>query len=421
MKERIAALRVSARRLAALDGSVRSRALERYAGVIREATDALLRANRRDIEEHASSLSESLRERLKLDKDKIKVIADGVQQLASIPDPLGRLQNQTSLDEGLTLEKVTVPLGVLLIIFEARPDVIPQVISLALRTGNGVVLKGGAEAKHTNQAFMECLKVAQTELPADWAMLVEGREAVQELLGFDGLIDLVIPRGSSALVRYVMDHTKIPVLGHAEGICHLYVHVKADLPMALRIAMDAKCQYPAACNSIETLLLDREIALDFLPRLAEEAKVKGLTLKGCSETRRILPDAIAATDADWRTEYGNMTLAVKLVGGLEEAIRHINEFGSHHTDAIVSEDQDAIEEFLSQVDSASVMVNCSTRFADGFRYGLGAEVGISTGKIHARGPVGIEGLLTYQYRLRGSGQVVETYVGPKARAFLHSR
>lgn len=408
--------------MAVLEGAVKRRALQEMARLIEERRPDLLRANARDLRENEGRISPSLYQRLILDSSKLAVLAQGAREVAEMDDPVGRVLSRTLLDDGLTLEKQTVPLGVVAIIFESRPDVIPQILSLILKSGNAVLLKGGSEAVHSNRAFMaliEELNRRTPELPGHWATLLEGRRAVHELLDYPEYVDLVIPRGSNQLVRSIMSATKIPVLGHADGVCCLYVHAEADLERSVRLALDCKTQYPAACNSIETLLVDESIAEPFLRLFGEAASAGGVRLKGCKRTRSLLAWAEPATETDWRTEYGDLTLAVRIVDGLDEAVQHINEFGSHHTDAIATRDSAAAEEFLNRVDSASVFANASTRFADGFRYGLGAELGISTARTHARGPVGLEGLLIYKYKLRGEGQTVAEYTGKGARQFRH--
>ena len=414
----------NARALAALPGEIRSRALTQFAEIILERQEEILRANVQDYTVAKADLAPELRSRLSLDAIKLAVVREGILQLASIQDPLGKELAKTTLDDGLILHKVRVPLGAVGVIFESRPDVMPQLLSLALRTGNGIVLKGGREAAETNRAFMRCVEELSKrvpELPSPWALFVEGREVVEELLSATDALDLIIPRGSKELVQTIIAKSKVPVLGHADGVCHLYIHRSAELASALAILIDSKTQYPAACNATECALIDREIASAFLPLLAKKAKEVGLTLRGCSKTLEYLPGVALVRDDEWSTEYGTLTLALKVVSGVGDAIDHINRYGSHHTDGIVATDSEAIQEFERGVDSASVLSNCSTRFADGFRYGFGAEIGISTGKIHARGPVGIEGLLTYQYRVHGSGHLVSSYVGKDAKHFLHRK
>lgn len=409
--------------MSTLPTTQKNEALAQFAAIIEENTDFLLAENRKDIAQaEQDGLTSSLYQRLKLDAGKIKQLAQGLRDLIQLPDPAGQVLSQTLLDEGLVLEKLTVPLGVIGIIFESRPDVIPQILSLILKSGNAVVLKGGREASRSNAAFMQLVDQLNARcpfLPTHWATLLDSREAVQEMLNYPQYVDLVIPRGSNQLVQSIMAATKIPVLGHADGVCHLYVHASANIPQAIALAIDAKTQYPAACNALETLLVDQALAGSFLPEFAEVAEQSGIVLKACPMTQAMVPGLQPATEADWRAEYGDLTLAIKVVPNLETAMAHINQYGSHHTDAIVAQDAEVIEQFLNGVDSACVFANASTRFADGFRFGLGAEIGISTAKTHARGPVGLEGLVIYKYKLRGHGQVVANYVGESAKPFLH--
>ncbi len=403
---------------------VRNRALEALAAGIEADRDEWLAANLKDRDDSAGKLADSLFARLKLDKPKIRDVVQGVRDIAALPDPVGRLLDRTKLDDGLILDKVTVPLGVIAMVFESRPDVLPQIVSLALKSGNAVVLKGGRETLASNHAFMKILKKVEDEiheLPRGWAQLIDTREDFHELLRYPEYVDLVIPRGSNELVQMIMDSTQIPVLGHAEGLCHVYVHEAADLGKAVRVALDSKTQYTAVCNAAETLLVDRAVAARFLPEFREAARSRHVKLRGCGGTREILDGVEAATEEDWRAEYLDLRLAVRVVGGLDDAVEHINRYGSHHTDSIVTEDAEAREAFLARVDSATVMSNASTRFADGYRFGLGAEVGISTLKTHARGPVGLEGLTIYKYLVRGEGQVAADYVGENARPFLHEK
>jgi glutamate-5-semialdehyde dehydrogenase len=409
--------------MATLTTAQKNQLLETFAAIMERNVDFLLTENRKDLAQaEQDGLAAMLYQRLKLDKGKIAQLVQGVRDLIKLPDPAGQILSATRLDDQLILEKQTVPLGVIGIIFESRPDVIPQILSLILKSGNAVVFKGGKEAQHSIAAFMELvgqLNCQCPELPAHWATMLDTREAIREILNYPQYVDLMIPRGSNQLVQSIMAATKIPVLGHADGVCHLYVHPSADLAQAVSLAVDAKAQYPAACNALETLLVDEAIAQAFLTAFAPAAKQAGITLRGCERTRRILPDAEAATEADWTTEYGNLTLSVKVLPSLEAAIAHINQYGSHHTDAILAQDSTVLECFLNAVDSACVFANASTRFADGFRFGLGAEIGISTAKTHARGPVGLEGLVIYKYKLRGNGQTVADYVGENAKPFLH--
>ncbi|MCE3235248.1 MAG: proA [Vampirovibrio sp.] len=409
--------------MATLSTEQKNQALLAFAEIIETNADFLLTENKKDIAQaETDGLTASLYQRLKLDSDKIAQLVQGIRDLVKLPDPAGQILSATKLDEGLILQKETVPLGVIGIIFESRPDVIPQILSLILKSGNAVVLKGGRETIFSNHAFMTLVGQLNERcpwLPAAWATLLDSREAVQEMLNYPQYVDLIIPRGSNQLVQSIMASTKIPVLGHADGVCHLYVHSSANVEQAISLAIDAKAQYPAACNALETLLVDEAIATEFLPRFAEAAIQTGLTLRGCEQTQALLPTVEIATEEDWRTEYGDLTLAVKVVPSQEAAMDHINQYGSHHTDAILATEPAALERFLNGVDSACVFANASTRFADGFRFGLGAEIGISTAKTHARGPVGLEGLVIYKYKLRGQGHRVSDYVGQNAKPFLH--
>jgi glutamate-5-semialdehyde dehydrogenase len=409
--------------MTSLPTAVKNNALICLAKLIDTHHIPLLQANQQDLAEaSATGLTGVLLHRLKLDANKLTQLADALREVANLPDPAGAVLSKTLLDDGLVLLKRSVPIGVIGIVFESRPDVIPQILSLILKSGNAVVLKGGQEALHSNRAFMALLPLlaqAVPELPAHWAQLLESREDFRAMLAYPNLLDLVIPRGSNQLVQSIMAATKIPVLGHADGICHFYWHPSAIPQQALALVLDSKIQYPSACNALETLLLDKAVASHVLPLLMEAASNHGLTLKGCPDSRMIAPALLPTTEDDWRTEYGDLTLAIRLVASIDEAIAHINQYGSKHTDGILAQDQAAIAHFCATVDSASVMSNASTRFADGFRYGLGAEVGISTAKTHARGPVGLEGLVIYQYVLTGNGHMVSQYVGPQAKPFKH--
>ncbi|MEM7050365.1 MAG: glutamate-5-semialdehyde dehydrogenase [Acidobacteriota bacterium] len=414
------AVRQAQRQLGSAAGERRSAVLHRLSQLLDERADDLLAANRRDLEAaRRRNLAAPLLGRLALDGDKLATLREGIAELADQDDPIGQPVRRTELDDGLVLRQVKSPLGVLLIIFESRPDAVIQIGSLALRSGNGVILKGGSEAVHSNRALIACLRAAlEAEgLSPEAICGVEGREAVHQLLELDSLIDLVIPRGSAALVRSIQESSRIPVLGHADGICHLYLDASADVAMATRLALDGKCGYPSACNATETLLVHR----DFLPRLGAVGSAlaaAGVTLRADGEAKAHLESAEDASADDWGTEFGDLTLAVRTVSDLDEAIEHIHRHGSAHTEAIVTADPDQASRFLERVDAASVFVNASTRFADGYRYGLGAEVGISTSRIHARGPVGVEGLLTTRWLLEGQGQTAGDY-GAGKRAFRH--
>ena len=418
--QRAAAVRRSASALAQLSNAERQAALEAMATALEERREAILTANRADLEAAAADgLAPALVARLKLDGAKLDGAIEGVRQVAALADPLGLRQLHTELDAGLVLERVTVPLGVVGVIFEARPDAVMQIAALAIRSGNGAILKGGREARRSCAAILEALQagLARSAVQPQALELLTSREESLALLKLDGLVDLIIPRGSNALVRFIQDNTRIPVLGHADGICHLYVDRQVDQEQALRVALDAKTQYPAACNAIETLLVHRDVASTFVPKAVAAFAAAGVELRGDPEAMA-LGVSVAASDDDWRTEYSDLILAVKVVADLEAALAHIARYGSRHTDAICSTDAVAAERFLAAVDSAGVFLNCSTRFADGFRYGFGAEVGISTQTLPPRGPVGLEGLVTYRYRMRGEGHIAADYASG-ARSFTH--
>jgi glutamate-5-semialdehyde dehydrogenase len=352
-------------------------------------------------------------------------MARQVRDVAALEDPVGRVLSATELDDGLLLEKVSCPLGVVAVIFESRPDVIPQVGSLAFKTGNGLVLKGGTEARNTNPFLVSIWHEALAALsPAlrDAICSLEDRAQIMQVLTMDREIDLVVPRGSSEFVNFVFQNSRIPVLGHGSGICHIYVDYAADLAMAQQVVVDAKVQYPAACNSVEKVLLHQEIAEQFLPSLVAALHSAGVEVRGCSHTVKLLSEykIVPAIEEDWSTEYGDLKITIKIVHDMSEAIDHINHYGSRHTESILTNDATAAALFMDEVDAAGVFHNASTRFADGFRYGLGAELGISNSKLHARGPVGLDGLLTYKYKLHGSGHTVSDYAKGQ-RSFKHKR
>ena len=395
--------------LAALPHEKRNAALLSMAELLWERREDIFAANRVDMARaREENLAAPLLARLLMDEKKLRGVTDGLRALSGLPDPLGRTLLARELAPGLRLYRVSCPIGVLGVVFESRPDALVQIASLALKSGNAALLKGGREALGTNRALMEVMDEAarRVSIPQGWAALLETREDVSAMLSLDTYIDLLIPRGSNAFVRYIMDHTHIPVMGHAEGLCHVYVDKLADTATALKVTVDAKTQAYAVCNAAETLLVHQAAAPAFLPLMDKAMREKGVLLRGDERTRALI-SCEPATEADWSTEYLDAVLSVRVVDSLEEAVAHINRYGSHHTDAIVTEDREAARRFISRVDSAGVYVNCSTRFADGFRYGFGAEVGIATGKLHARGPVGLEGLCTYKYILLGEGQTVE--------------
>ncbi len=394
-----------------------------------------LRANRKKIiSQNAKDLRAAQRaglalpllKRLELSEEKFSEILREVSGVKRQQDPLGRVISKTLLDTGLELSQVTTPLGVVLAIFESRPDALVQISCLAIKTGNCAILKGGSEAKNTNRILAKIIRASLRKggLPQEAIQLVESRESVKVLLTMNDCIDLVIPRGGSGFVRHMQKNSTIPLLAHSGGICHEYVDLHADLRKAVKICVDAKCQYPAACNAMETLLVHKKIAEKFLSAYAKALGGK-VELRADAQARKILRaggiGSRKATENDWKSEYNGPILSIKTVKSLDEAIAHINKYGSKHTDGIITENAAAAREFLSRIDSAGVYLNCSTRFADGYRYGKGAEAGISTGKLHARGPSGAEALLTYKYTLKGSGQIVADYSGKKAKKFLHKK
>jgi glutamate-5-semialdehyde dehydrogenase len=408
--------------LAAADTELKNTALARIEEMLGRESERILAANRRDVEcAEAEGLAAPLLKRLKFDDRKLAAVRKGVRSLIALPDPVGVVQSAMELDAGLDLQRVSCPIGVIGIIFESRPDALVQISTLCLKSGNAALLKGGSEAAETNRELAQVIVAAAREagLPDGWLQLLETRAEVGEMLKLDEDIDLIIPRGSNEFVRHIMQHSNIPVLGHADGVCHVYVDANADINMALAIIEDAKCQYPAVCNAAETLLVHRDTAAELLPKLKSRLDARGCELRGCEQTLAVI-EAAAATEADWGREYLDLILAVRVVDDLDAAVEHINRYGSGHTDAIVTADRAAAERFMARVDSGNVFWNCSTRFSDGYRYGLGAEVGISTNKIHARGPVGLDGLLSYKWQLRGTGQVVAPYA-EGSRRFTHRR
>ena len=414
--------RLAAMKLAVLSTAAKNEAIEAIAIALLSAQDEIIQANIADCEAAQSEgIAKPLYKRLQLDEHKLRDNIAGVRDIGKLSDPVGSIQIHRKLDNGLILKRVSCPLGVLGIIFEARPEAAIQIASLAIKSGNGVILKGGKEAIRSCEAIVKAIKkgLSQTTVDPDAVQLLTTREETIELLKLDKYVDLIIPRGSNSFVQFVQQNTTIPVLGHADGICHLYIDKAADIDKAVNIAVDSKTHYPAACNAIETLLVHQETASNFLPQVAEALQKLNVELRGDEATQSILSNIVPVTEEDWETEYSDLILSIKVVDSLPEAITHINEYGSKHTDAIVTEDIEAAENFLSLVDAAGVYHNCSTRFADGFRYGFGAEVGISTHKIPPRGPVGLEGLVTYKYKMTGNGHVASSYTGEDAKPFLH--
>lgn len=410
VREMALAARAASHRLAVASTAARNAALERVAANLEARRGPILEANRADLEQAAAAgVAPPLIQRLGLEK-KFAGVVEGVRQVIALPDPVGAVQWRRRLDDNLVLTRVTVPIGVLGVVFESRPDALVQIASLCLKSGNAAILKGGAEASRTNAALFRAISEALKADPTfEGALhLAATRAEIRSLLALDELVDLIIPRGSNELVRRIKDATRIPVLGHADGICHVYVDAAADPDMAVRVTVDAKTQYPAVCNAAETLLVHADVAARFLPAAAVELRAAGVRLLG-DEAVCALVEAEPATAADWDAEYLDLVLAIKVVASRDEAIAFVNAHGSRHTDSIITADAAAADDFLARVDSATVLWNASTRFADGFRFGMGAEVGISTNRIHARGPVGLDGLVTYKYLVRGNGQVVADY------------
>ena len=397
--------------LAACDTSTKNNALKAIAEALEKRKIEIFDANKKDIEAgEKNNLALPLLKRLKFDDNKLNEVIAGINSLISLPDPVGETLWCKQLDEDLELYKVSCPIGVIGVIFESRPDALVQISSLCLKSGNAALLKGGSEALNTNKILTEIIVEASTNagIPSGWVHLLESRDDVTGMLKLDKYIDLLIPRGSNEFVQYIMNNSTIPVMGHADGICHCYVDSDADIKMAVDIVTDSKTQYVSVCNATETLLVHKDIAKEYLPLLKNELDKKNVTIVGCSETARII-NVELATEDDWKTEYLDYKLSIKIVNSLEEAIDHINTYGSGHTDAIITKNKSNANIFMDLADSGNVFWNCSTRFSDGFRYGFGAEVGISTNKIHARGPVGLDGLLIYKYKLIGHGNIVADY------------
>lgn len=396
---------------------IRNKALEMVADALLEHKEEIFAANKLDLDAAAEKgISPAVVKRLKFDQGKLDSCIDGIKMLINLPDPLGKVLLDRQLDAGLDLYRVTCPIGVIGVIFEARPDALIQISTLCIKSGNCAILKGGKETANSNRTIFAIVKQAVIEagLPEATLNQAEAHSEIDELLSCDRYVDLIIPRGSNAFVSHIMNNTKIPVMGHADGICHIYVDESFDEAKALKIIVDAKTQYVAACNAVETILVNRKVAGEFLPKLKEALDAAGVKIRGTKEVSEIIPCEVMGED-EFRTEYLDLILSIKLVDGVAEAADHINYFGSHHTDSILSDVTENIEYFMNMVDSAGVYNNCSTRFADGFRYGFGAEVGISTSKLHARGPVGLEGLVTYKYKLYGSGQIVGDYATGKSQ------
>ncbi|MBN1655119.1 MAG: glutamate-5-semialdehyde dehydrogenase [Deltaproteobacteria bacterium] len=401
----------------------KNEALRAIARRLSEREAEVIGANRLDLEAaqqaiHAGEMTVAASKRLICDSKKLKNVIDGIGQVIALPDPTGRLLESTVLDEGLVLDRISCALGVVGVIFESRPEVVVQVSSLLLKAGNAGILKGGKEARHTNAVLMETIRDALEKagsVPRDALQLLSDRRQIQELLACDDSVDLLIPRGSKELIKFIQANTKIPVLGHAEGICHVFIHRAADPEKALRVVIDSKTEYPAVCNAVETILIDQAAPDSLMANLIRALQQSNVSILGCPRIVEKFNHLEKASEEDWSTEYLDLKVSLKIVDDLKQAVRHINDYGSHHTDAIVTEDRQAAEQFCRYVDSAGVFVNASTRFSDGYRYGLGAEIGISTNKVHARGPVGLDGVVTYKYQLRGEGHIVADYNSNRRR------
>ncbi|MCR5458427.1 MAG: glutamate-5-semialdehyde dehydrogenase [Acetatifactor sp.] len=455
VREEARKMKLAAPHMAAASEETRNAALAKIIETLEENRDAIFRENAADVQAaEDANVAKAVIKRLKFDENKLRDAIAGIRQMIGLEDPVGKVTLRRELDEGLVLQRVSVPIGVIGVIFEARPDALIQISALCIKSGNCAILKGGKETARTNKILFGLVHGAAVAagLPESCLLQVELHNEIDELLKCQGDVDLLIPRGSNQFVQYIMDNTNIPVMGHAAGICHIYLDEKADLAKSVPVIVDAKTQYPAVCNAVETLLVNRKIAADALPVVLEALVAKGVKLRGTKEVAELVKvlqaagklggqkagagvdvtcqnageslidagayDVEVMGEEDFATEYTDLIISLKLVEDVAEAADHVNKFGSHHTDCILTEDDAAAEYFLQMVDSAGVYRNCSTRFADGFRYGFGAEVGVSTGKLHARGPVGLEGLVTYKYRLIGNGQLVGDYVSGK-KQFHH--
>ena len=409
--------------LAHLSTDLKNQALGMMADALEEHCDAILSANKKDLEfAENEGVAKALIARLALNDEKVRGMAKGIRSVVALEDPVGKVKSVMEMDQDMVVEQVTCPIGVIGAIFESRPDAVPQISSLCLKSGNAVILKGGREAQNSNKVIVNLLVEAMskvTGVPQSAVQMIETRAEVVDMLKEEKYIHLIVPRGSNSFVKYIQENTRIPVLGHSEGVCHGYIDKSADLDKAIRISLDSKLQYPAACNAMETLLVHKDISAEILPDLVAKFREKQVELVGCLKTCQVVPEVSPACEADWDLEYNDLKLSIKIVDGLSEAVKFINKHGSGHTDVIITDNRQQAEQFLNEVSSASVMWNASTRFADGFRYGLGAEIGISTNRTHARGPVGLEGLVIYKYKLYGNGQIVSDYSGDNAREFTH--
>lgn len=406
-----------------LSSDIKNKALTKIAEELTCNKDKILNANKEDLAKatellNSGKMTQSMFNRLKLDENKLRDMIQGVKDIAQLDDPINKTIWEKQIADGMLLKKISCPIGVIGIIFEARPDVISQISSLAIKSSNAVILKGGSEATETNKAIFEIINNALKSIqgfPENLINLLFTRDDVKDMLNADKYIDLIIPRGSNSLVQFIKSNTKIPVLGHADGVCHIYIDETAQISKVKNIVIDSKCQYPSACNSVETILIHKNATANMLKELLTVLKEANVKVNAEEEIQKQFPELINATVEDWHKEYGEKELSIKTVNNIDEAINHINTYGSGHTDCIITENKENAEKFMMFVDSAGVYHNVSTRFADGFRYGFGAEVGISTNKTHARGPVGLEGLTIYKYKLIGNGDIVNDFVTGKRK------
>lgn len=415
IKEEAKAVKLASPKMAGTSEEARNKALMEVVKQLKARQQEIFEANAMDLKQaEIDKVAAPIIKRLKFDETKLRDVIAGIEDLVKLEDPLFKQDMHRQLDEGLTLYRETCPIGVIGVIFEARPDALIQISSLCIKSGNCVILKGGSETMNSNRVLFNIIyeAVIKSGMPENCMLQLEARSEITDLLTCNESVDLLIPRGSNAFVQYIMNNTKIPVMGHADGICHIYVDKEADFKKAIPIIIDAKTQYVSACNSVETLLIHKDIVDEFVPKLYEALKENNVELQGTEEIVK-LTGCNQGTEEDNRKEYLDYIVSAKVINSLDEAIEHINYFGSHHTDCIITENSETANEFMRYVDSAGVYQNCSTRFADGYRYGFGAEVGISTSKIHARGPVGLEGLVSYKYKLFGNGNVVDDYAKGK--------
>jgi gamma-glutamyl phosphate reductase len=415
IKEEAKAVKLASPKMAGTSEEARNKALLEVVKQLKARQQEIFEANAMDLKQaEIDKVAAPIIKRLKFDETKLRDVIAGIEDLVKLEDPLFKQDMHRQLDEGLTLYRETCPIGVIGVIFEARPDALIQISSLCIKSGNCVILKGGSETMNSNRVLFNIIyeAVIKSGMPENCMLQLEARSEITDLLTCNESVDLLIPRGSNAFVQYIMNNTKIPVMGHADGICHIYVDKEADFKKAIPIIIDAKTQYVSACNSVETLLIHKDIVDEFVPKLYDALKENNVELRGTEEIVK-LTGCNQGTEEDNRKEYLDYIVSAKVINSLDEAIEHINYFGSHHTDCIITENSETANEFMRYVDSAGVYQNCSTRFADGYRYGFGAEVGISTSKIHARGPVGLEGLVSYKYKLFGNGNVVDDYAKGK--------